>query len=406
MDTSKVTQPCDVKAATVLDMLPVPKIDYVPMSVSDISMAIEHGQSGSKEIVDFKLAGEKMYYTSRFGQSLGSIFGFSESIFKFFDPSEVVERITERGFGDAIRVAIQENVDGSKTALAAAKPNKSFVRADDLLFELMERSTGKSNIQYAAGVVTSMHKPSRMGDSVFQIGGSDMLNRFVVETPIDGFGLPAAYISLLRQVCSNGMIGYAKAFKSQIQLGNAPTFAAGKIISDAIPTFRRFLDSYNNEEGYSIIRSRLEAAHSSPASLDEFYGIYSLLNRGDMRSLHGDTKEVDKGYIQSPLNSKMVELVGDVQKLYGIVSLDQMATKSRRRVPVGCTVADLINLATEVGTHKANTEQSRKIQGWVGTMLSNAGGYDLEGTIKEGETPKDLFITSHEDAHKDDNEKV
>ena len=404
MDISKVSQPSSVKAVPMLDMCPVPQIDYEAMNISDVKMGIENGVKG-KKLIEFSLGGEKMHYTPRFGLSLGSMFGFSENIYKFFDPSEVVERIAERGLGETIRVAIQKNDDGSRTALAAAKPNKSFVKADDLLFELMERGTGQTNIRYANGVVTSMHKPSRLGDGVFSIGGDDMVNRFVVETPIDGFGLPSAYLSLLRQVCSNGMIGYAKAFKSQITLGNTPTMAGGKIISDAIPTFRRFLDSYNNEEGYSVIRARLEAAHTSPASLDEFYGIYALLNRGEMRSLHGNEKNEDEGYVKSKLNTKLVGMAGDVTKLYGIVSLDQMASKQRRRIPAGCTVADLINISTEIGTHHATTEQSRKIQGWVGTMLSNAGGYDFEGTMKDGESPQDLFLTSPEAAHINDDEK-
>jgi hypothetical protein len=390
---------------TILENVSIPVVDYKNINLADVKIELaEAAKNQKRQVVNLEIEGEKTIYTDRFSGSLASLYGFSSNMYKFFDPAEIIDRIIARGFGDVVRVALQENKDGSHTALGVVKPSKSFIRSDDLMFELMEQGIDTSLITYHDGVVRSMHKPSRLGDSPFSVQGDKMVNRFVIDTPIDGFGLPSAYLSILRQVCSNGMIGYSKAFKSSIQLGNNPEIREGQIISDAIPTFKRFLESYNNEEGFAAIRQRLEAAGTSPASLDEFYSLYKTLTRGDMATLHKGAKN-DEGMFNSDITTKLREMGGDVLDIYGLVSLDGLAPKQRRKVPVKCTVLDLVNFASEMSTHRANTEQGRKISAWVGGALSDVGGYDLEGTLEAGEQPQDLFLTSSKDAHANDEAK-
>lgn len=390
---------------TILENVSIPVVDYKNVNLNDVKISLaESAKNQKRKVQNLEVEGEPVIYTERFSSSLASLYGFSANMYKFFDPAEVIDRIISRGFGDVVRVAMQENKDGSHTALGVVKPSKSFIRSDDLLMEMMDQGIDPSLITYHDGMVRSMHKPSRLGDSPFSVQGDQMVNRFVIDTPIDGFGLPSAYLSILRQVCSNGMIGYAKAFKSSIQLGNSPELREGEIVSDAIPTFRRFLESYNNEEGFSAIRQRLESAGTSPASLDEFHSLYRTLTSGAMASLHkGPVNDV--GMYNSDVTTKLRELAGDVLDIYGLVSLDGLAPKQRRKIPVKCTVLDLINFASEMSTHRANTEQGRKISAWVGGALSDIGGYDLEGTLQDGEQPRDLFLTSKEDAHKDDDAK-
>lgn len=390
---------------TILDNVSIPVVDYKNVSLNDVKIELaESAKNQKRKVQKLEVQGEPVIYTERFSSSLASLYGFSSNMYKFFDPGEVIDRIISRGYGDVVRVAMQENKDGSHTALGVVKPSKSFIRSDDLLMEMMDQGIDPSLITYHDGMVRSMHKPSRLGDSPFSVQGDQMVNRFVIDTPIDGFGLPSAYLSILRQVCSNGMIGYSKAFKSSIQLGNSPELREGAIVSDAIPTFRRFLESYNNEEGFAAIRQRLEAAGTSPASLDEFHSLYRTLTSGSMASLHKGAVN-DVGMYNSDVTSKLRDLAGDILDIYGLVSLDGLAPKQRRKIPVKCTVLDLINFASEMSTHRANTEQGRKISAWVGGALSDIGGYDLEGTLQDGEQPQDLFLTSKEDAHKDDDAK-
>ena len=49
-------------------------------------------------------------------------------------------------------------------------------------------------------------------------GGEDHKQRIAVHTPIDGYGSPAVYLALLRQVCSNGMVAMSKAFKTSLNI--------------------------------------------------------------------------------------------------------------------------------------------------------------------------------------------
>src|SRR5690606_38441224 len=90
----------------------------------------------------------------------------------------------------------------------------------DLSDTLMDTLTAYegSDIRYCDGVVESSHVP-RAGANSFEISGDAFANRFVMSTPIDGYGLPNIYLSLLRQICSNGMVGYAKTFRTTLALG-------------------------------------------------------------------------------------------------------------------------------------------------------------------------------------------
>jgi len=382
----------------LIDDVAIPKVEYSNVKLKDVSITLEPKvKNKANRISSLMIGDEIINYTDRFSGSLTSLYGFSNNMYKFFDPVEIIGRIIDRGFGDTVRVALQLNSDGSKTALGVTNPKKSFISSNDLFIELMERGIDSSLISYHNGVVRSWHKPTRVGNLPFEVKGDQFVNRFIMDTPVDGFGNPSAYLSVLRLVCSNGAVGFARAFKSFIQIGNDSR-------NNAIPVFRRFLDSYNNEEGFSAIRQRVESASSSPASLDEFYSLYKVLTNFNMGSLHGGSKN-DVGFYSSDVVSKLSELAGDALKLYGLVSLDALAAKQRRKVPVKCTVLDLVNFASELATHKADSGQSRRISGWVGSTLSDSGGYDLEGTLQDGEQLQDLFVTPSGVAHEFDEAK-
>jgi hypothetical protein len=388
------------KPKMLSESMSIPEVDYDTVDIQDIKIEMSQGGPSAKRIVEsLTVDGQDIHYTSRFGTSLAALYGFSNNMFKFFEPAEVIERIVDRGLGSRVRMAKQKNVDGSVTALGVTKPTKTIVPATDLLYTLTKGNIDGTQISYEDGVIRSAHVPSVLGKSNFQIGGDEMVNRFVIDTPIDGYGLPAAYLMLLRTVCSNGMVGYAKAFKSQVQLG--------KDAADAIPTFERFMQSFNNEEGFALMRDRVTAAYTSPASLDEFYRLHQLLTGNKMDSLHKDSKRKDNdgNTLQSDITRTLQEMGGNVLDIYGLVNLDNLSAKQRRKVPVQCKVSDLLNMSTEISTHMADTYQSRKIGAWVGTMLSDSGGYDLEGCLDDGEEAQDLFLTDYDDAHKDDDAK-
>ena len=100
----------------------------------------------------------------------------------------------------------------------------------------------------------------------FQVAGDSFQNKFVIDTPIDGFGRPSVYLSLLRLICSNGAVGYSPAFRSELSVGKGDDGVAFALT--------RVLDGFNNEDGYAALRQRFESATKSWASVNEVNRLY------------------------------------------------------------------------------------------------------------------------------------
>src|SRR5262249_57426623 len=105
----------------------------------------------------------------------------------------------------------------------------------------------------------------------FEVGGDGFQNKFVLDTPIDGFGRPSVYLSLLRLICSNGAVGYSPAFRSELSVGRGNDGVAFALT--------RVLDGFNNEDGYAALRQRFESATKSWASGNEVSKLYKGLAR-------------------------------------------------------------------------------------------------------------------------------
>src|SRR5205085_2266357 len=88
--------------------------------------------------------------------------------------------------------------------------------------------------------------------------GDAFQNKFVIDTPIDGYGRPVVYLSLLRQVCSNGAVAHTPVFRSELALGRGEARVEYALV--------RALDGFNNEEGFGALRQRYEAAASRRSS--------------------------------------------------------------------------------------------------------------------------------------------
>src|SRR5262249_10624832 len=128
---------------------------------------------------------------------------------------------------------------------------------------------GANEITCNEGIVSSTHTP-RNGSS-FDIAGDEFQNKFVIDTPIDGFGRPSVYLSLLRLLCANGAIGYSPAFRSELNVGRTGANAEYALL--------RVLDGCNNEQGYAAMRQRFESASRSWASVSEVNTLCRLLAR-------------------------------------------------------------------------------------------------------------------------------
>jgi hypothetical protein len=366
-------------------------------SATDLRIAKKTGSVLSGKVIkSVEVEGEEFAPTNRFWQSLYARFRINSSFFRFFNYDEVFKRISERSSNDLIRVCIERNKQGDRL-LAATGLNKAVILYEDLQ-EILEAFHSEGGVKYADGIVTSTHSP-RIGYNPFKIGDDKFCNKFMLHAPIDGYGRPNIYLSLLRLICSNGMVGWAQTFKTTLALGHG---------SDSVRTsLRRALDAFSNDEGYAVLRSRFELATRSWASLREQQDLYRLLLRlqndvklrtggpepGEYSGILSDIAsaggEGDAGGKGSAVARAFTRMTGDPYELYH-TDPNVLSEKRLRTLPVGCKVYDLFNFATEVATHHVSESTGRSLQAWVGQMLS--GEYDLEDSCDQFDDFKDRFL--------------
>jgi hypothetical protein len=197
------------------------------------------------------------------------------------------------------------------------------------------------------------------------------------------------YLSLLRLICSNGAVGYSPVFRSELSVGKGEDGVAFAL--------QRVLDGFNNEDGYAALRQRFEAATRSWASVNEVNRLYRLLarvvNGGEVHAgapvaaAGGDGAAECEG---SPLFAAFHKMTGDLSDIYGLANLDALSAKRQRTLPAACRVYDLLNFASEVATHHATEAGNRRLQGYIGDLVS--GEYDLEGTVEQFADWRDFFV--------------
>jgi hypothetical protein len=214
----------------------------------------------------------------------------------------------------------------------------------------------------------------------------------VLETPVDGYGKPAAYLSLLRLVCSNGAIAYSPAFRSELGVGRGDDGVAFAVT--------RVLEGFNNEDGYAALRERFESAAKSWASVHEANRLYKLLarlhNNGDVKGAPRPRGGDGAQELSSPLFTGYHKMTGDLSSIYGLANLDAISAKRQRTLPTGARVYDLINFASEVATHHAGENGGRQVQAFIGDLIS--GEYDLEGTVDRFGDWRDFFVGKEDTA--------
>lgn len=360
--------------------------EYQFLPISEMQVQLEEDEKTGKMVVDKMLIkGEALQPTQRFWTSLFARYAFNSAFFKYFEHAEVFARISDRESSDRMRLCIERDATGAGKLLGVSNPTKPVVVYDELM-ETLGKYQG-SGITYHNGIVESTHTP-RIGANQFQIGGDDFANRFMLATPIDGYGGPNIYLSLLRMVCTNGMVGYSKEFKAGL--------AIGKGDDDVKPSIVRALDGFNNDEGYACLRQRLEMATQSWASVYESQNLYTALLKahacGSILDSKGavpvGAKNIGK-YLQgldlavgegvgSHLLAAFHKMTGDPCKLYGLANLDSLTTKRQKTLPIKCSVYDLMNFATEVSSHYATPSGTRALQGWLGSIITDE--FDMENT--------------------------
>jgi hypothetical protein len=358
------------------------RFEYGVARIKDIQVGTAQDRTGKSVVREVLLDGRPVRPNQRFWNSLHLRFGFTSNIFRYFSHAEVFQRISEVAPNDTIRWCLEVEGDGSGTLQAVTSPTAALMQHDDLV-ELLGRH-GISEMRYSKGVVSSTHQPRL--SVPFKVAGDGFENKFVLETPIDGYGRPAVYLSLLRLVCSNGAIGYSPVFRSELSVGRG---AGGVAFA-----LQRVLEGFNNEDGFAALRQRFESATRSWASVNEVNRLYRLLTRlhhtSDVRgrailpAVGGDGAEA------STLFHSFHKLTGDLTQIYGLANLDALSAKRQRTLPAACRVYDLLNFASETATHHATDDGGRRMQAFIGDLVS--AEYDLEGTVDQFGDWRDFFI--------------
>jgi hypothetical protein len=334
--------------------------------VSQLRIAAQSTQrNGRTTVKQIDVGGELATPTPRFWKSFFQRFGIADNVFRYFTPTEVFDRISLKAKDDTLRYCLERGGEGQSRLLAVSSPKRPVIDYGDVM-DLVQKYSG-SEVAYESGIVRSTHVP-RGGERPFAIGADDFQHRFVMETPIDGFSQPKIFLSFLRMICTNGAIGYTRAFRSDVSLG--------KDIGHCIA---RALESYDNGDGYAALRQRFESAQQSWASVYECLKLFRSLQK--VRA---------QGSVKSEVMTQFHRLTGNLTDLYGLANLDALSQKRQRILPAKCRVYDLINFASEAATHHADAFGNRSLQAYIGSLIADE--YDMEGTAAGGCDFNDFFI--------------
>ena len=297
--------------------------EYGVSRLRDLRVHTAVNKMGHTVVDHLTLSDRPVKPSNRFWLSLQCRFGFTQNIFKYFGHDEVFERISKKSPNDELRWCVENTPTATlPTMLAVTNPRTAAVRHDDLC-ALLNRF-GNEETSYTNGILRSTHAPRY--DAPFSIGGDDFRSKFVIDTPIDGFGRPAIYLSLLRQICSNGAIAFAPAFRSEL--------STGKGVDGATFALVRALEGFNNEEGFAALRQRFESATRSWASVNEVNRLYKLLlklfhNKQLSSTMPKGTKKPKGGDGAALLDGAFFQdyhrMTGDLTEIYGLANVDALS---------------------------------------------------------------------------------
>ncbi len=320
-----------------------------------------------RKLETIKCQGDTYQVTPRFVRSLGLRYHIAENIFRYFTPIEVLSRIQTVKSRSQVRLT----TDGNR-ALALSDPARPFVGGAELVNILASRQARLLDARYLNGIVHTTHQ---VDGPEWMVGRDAFASTFTLETPIDGLGLPCVYLSVLRVVCSNGLVAMVPAFRTQIALGR-------DLVDGASGPLTRAVDCFSNEEGFAAVRQRLDSSQQSQASVRDVYAFRRALDSCLPSTSTPATKLI---------LDRLVRLTGDISATYGVASVDAITPKKRRLLPMDCTVYDLMTFATEVTTHhRSQLTDTRALSIWVGRTLATE--FDLECSL-EGRTGEELSGT-------------
>ena len=375
----------------------LPEVQYSECDVKDLEVSAS--LSGSKMTVEgVKIpTGQNTLPSPRFWDSICSKFGFGPSIFHYFSHKEVFDRVALKDPNSKIRLATQTTQLGKGTKpilLGISNPDKPVLMVPVVVEILNNLDTRK--VVFRDGIIVSQHNPRSL--MTFDIGPDKYETRLSLETPIDGYGKPKVWLSLVKD--GNAIIGYTKAFQSSINIGsdNAAAF-----------TLQRCMEAYNNEDGFVALKQRVAASQISWASVLEVVKLAKLiwkLKNADfsaeyvLKAYGKKNDEVEVDQLRNDLLKILYVKSGDLREIYGVVQIDSISKKKMRTLPSKAKVYDLLLFSSEMASYILTPRAAKKANEFMGELVSQE--YDLETSCAEFGTFEDFKIQIGGDLKKED----
>jgi len=320
--------------------------------------------------------GRRLTISNRFWNSWCSLYNQGRSIFDLFSHAEVFDRIY-RERGDMVRLAIETNQVSYNEAthgklLSCTSPKKPLLPLADAV-ALANKYEGNA-VQYNEGIVTGVFDCPF--PTPYHIAGEEYKTQFMLQMPVDGYGMPQSYLTLLREICANGMVGMAKAFKTSFRLGKGE--------DNILEVLDRAMITFSAEEGFHSFKTRLETAAHSWASFNEASCLYQTISG----AMLADSLPIKERVV---IAEKFDDMCGNPLKYYGLTGRSELSTRRAKTIPVNTTVYEMMTFASEVATHELHDPAAKnRINAWIGSTISNE--YDLENTMSEFREWKDFFV--------------
>lgn len=318
----------------------LPTIESNIVSLRDIEIERFTDEKG-RGFFATSVSGQRFESSQRFMDSTFSLIGQGRSVLNLFKMEEVVERFLNSKPDTNVRVTTV----GDKL-LAVSRPNSPIVTVDNVLKAAGSRM---NRISYHDGVLLMETDPNMK--EVTSVLNDRLINKSYFEIPVDGYGNPKHFVGFLRQVCKNGMIGYAKAFGTSLNFGKDEN--PNKFNS----VLGRFIQNVADAEAQTSLLERIKTASVTPASLNEVLSLARIADRYNAIPI-----------VESVMNRAMEDTEIDLS----YAEAKEMRSVVSGRVATRISVYDLWNMASEAATHY-NLPQALAS---IGTQAS--GTFDLE----------------------------
>ena len=322
------------------------RFEPVPITPRQMVEALDCDETKIKSLV---IDNSAYKLSDRFYKTLAAELGIPYGVFGFFTPLEVMERAAAKVPDLQLRVTV--DTEGQQ-ALGLTQ-NKGLPMPINYIENVLHNDKRLTDVEYGDGVLSAMLD---LDDPWDVPNDSTYGMRVRCRVPVDGVGMPDMSLATWRQVCSNGAVAETSLFRTKMEIKD-----------NSGEHFRRLLASFSNPSGVEMLQERMCNAAETKASVGEVVLLEGLIRRS-----------VANARNQMLLRERLNDVADNPCVRYGVTDLANIGQKKRPLLPVGCSVADLLNFASELGTHHSDLLKSDStLQSFSGTLLSK--GFDLEG---------------------------